>query len=105
MRSRFDVSCVFRTAATWQQRKTAAFSSFVSLKATGLFFATNNRRKGILNVKQNTTELSKQARAVIQIAGALLLVLGVEAVSNGAQFTAWLALPTGGWLFGRSMGA
>jgi hypothetical protein len=56
-------------------------------------------------VKQNTTELSKQARAVIQIAGALLLVLGVEAVTNGAQFTAWLVLPTGGWLFGRSMGA
>jgi hypothetical protein len=56
-------------------------------------------------VEQNTTELSKQARAVIQIAGALLLVLGVEAVTNGAQFTAWLVLPTGGWLFGRSMGA
>jgi hypothetical protein len=55
-------------------------------------------------VKPNTTELSKQARAIIQIAGAILLVLGVEAVTNGAQFSAWLLLPTGGWLFGRSMG-
>jgi hypothetical protein len=57
------------------------------------------------DVKPNTTALSKLARAIIQIAGAILLVLGVEAVTNGAQFSAWLLLPTGGWLFGRSMGA
>jgi hypothetical protein len=56
-------------------------------------------------VKQDTTKLSKQARAVIQIAGAIMLVFGVEAVSNGAQFSAWMLLPTAGWLFGRSLSA
>jgi hypothetical protein len=54
-------------------------------------------------VKENSDLLSKQARAIIQIAGAILLVLGVEAISNGSTFSAGLLLPVGGWFFGRSM--
>jgi hypothetical protein len=50
-------------------------------------------------------QLSKKARAVIQMIGAILLVLGVEAVSHDALFRAVFLLPVGGWLFGRSMSA
>jgi hypothetical protein len=69
----------------------------------GLFFAFVSVPKGRLRVKENSVPLSKQARAVIQIAGAILLVLGVQAISNGSTFSAGLLLPVGGWLFGRSM--
>jgi hypothetical protein len=54
-------------------------------------------------VKEDSLPLSKRARAIIQIAGAVLLVLGVEAISSGSTFSAGLLLPVGGWLFGRSM--
>ena len=50
-------------------------------------------------------QLSKKARAVIQMIGAILLVLGVEAISHDALFGAVFLLPVGGWLFGRSMSA
>ena len=54
-------------------------------------------------MKEHSVPLSKLARAVIQMAGAVLLVLGVEAISNGSTFSAALLLPLGGWFFGRSM--
>jgi hypothetical protein len=47
--------------------------------------------------------LSKWTRAVIQMLGAVLLVLGIEAVHHEALFHAVFLLPLGGWLFGRSM--
>ena len=48
-------------------------------------------------------QLSKRARAAIQMVGAIALVLGVEAITHGALFRAFFLLPLGGWLFGRSM--
>jgi hypothetical protein len=50
-------------------------------------------------------QLSKRTRATIQMIGAMLLVLGVEAISQDASFRAVFLLPLGGWLFGRSMSA
>jgi hypothetical protein len=50
-------------------------------------------------------QLSKGARATIQMIGAILLVLGVEAIAHEALFRAVFLLPLGGWLFGRSMSA
>jgi hypothetical protein len=88
-----------RSAKNRQRKPVAAVGT------SGLFLAVGGKRKAGRSVKQDTTKLSKQARAVIQIAGAIMLVFGVEAVSNGAQFSAWMLLPTAGWLFGRSLSA
>jgi hypothetical protein len=67
------------------------------------FCALAGKRKAIPHVKKDSSPLSKQARAVIQMAGAVLLVLGIQAISSGSTFSAGLLLPVGGWLFGRSM--
>jgi hypothetical protein len=53
----------------------------------------------------NEMQLSKRLRATIQMIGAILLVLGVEAIAHEALFRAVFLLPLGGWLFGRSMSA
>ncbi len=69
------------------------------------FCAMGRREYNVQKMKQSVTQLSKQARAVIQIAGAVLLVFGIEAITNGALFRAGLLLPVGGFLFGRSLSA
>jgi hypothetical protein len=67
------------------------------------FLRLRSRTKGPPEVKDSSVPLSKKARAIIQVGGAILLVLGVEAISSGSTFSAGLLLPVGGWLFGRSM--
>jgi hypothetical protein len=75
------------------------------IRTQGLAFILRLSTPGVQRqeMKQSVTQLSKRARAVIQIAGAILLVFGIEAITNGALFRAGLLLPLGGFLFGRSL--